>query len=153
MVSFSARGGRWVIAQFVLLLAHGALCVIARAVPGQLAWQALGVLMTIGGIALMAAAMRQLGQALTAMPMPNGLGELVTNGLYAAVRHPIYTAVLLLSLGWVVLWQSLLGLIAWPAIIAFFFAKARKEERMLAKQFAGYDAYRTRTKMLIPGLL
>src|ERR1035438_4381734 len=37
--------------------------------------------------------------SLTAMPLPKERGQLATNGLYKFVRHPMYTSVLVFSLG------------------------------------------------------
>ncbi len=77
--------------------------------------------------------------------------QLVTNGLYRYVRHPLYTAGLVLI--WLVpflTWNLLalnLGLTAYVLIGATF------EERKLLLEFGEtYAEYHRRTPMLIPGL-
>jgi protein-S-isoprenylcysteine O-methyltransferase Ste14 len=37
-------------------------------------------------------------------------------------------------------------------LLAFFDLKSRREERWLAEQFEGYEAYRSRTRKLLPWL-
>ena len=79
---------------------------------------------------------------------------LVTDGIYARVRHPMYTAFFLYSIG-----QALVlpNWIAGPSYLAAFgllFAlRIAAEERMMRDQFPGdYDAYAARTKRLVPGI-
>ncbi|MBO9574223.1 MAG: isoprenylcysteine carboxylmethyltransferase family protein [Sphingobium sp.] len=80
--------------------------------------------------------------------------ELVTSGPYATIRHPIYTAVILLVAGIVLLNPSVsslagLALIAWSCWI-----KLRQEEVLMLQQFPeSYPAYMARTKRLVPGLI
>lgn len=75
--------------------------------------------------------------------------NVVAHGIYAYVRHPIYIGDLLLLLGlelalnsWLVLGVLLLA----PIVLL----KAIKEERMLAGELPGYDAYCARSKRFIP---
>jgi len=79
---------------------------------------------------------------------------LVTNGIYSRVRHPMYTAFFLYSIG-----QALVlpNWIAGPSYLAAFgllFAlRIGAEERMMGDQFPGaYEAYAARTKRLVPGI-
>jgi len=75
--------------------------------------------------------------------------QVVARGIYAFIRHPIYTGDLLLLLGlelalnsWLVLGVLILA----PAVML----KAMKEEKMLVRELSGYDAYCARTKRFIP---
>ena len=75
--------------------------------------------------------------------------EVVANGIYRFIRHPIYVGDLLLLLGlelalnsWLVLGVLILA----PVVMK----KAICEEEMLAGELAGYDAYRDRSKRFIP---
>ncbi len=75
--------------------------------------------------------------------------EVVANGIYRFIRHPIYVGDLLLLLGlelalnsWLVLGVLILA----PVVIK----KAIGEEKMLAEELTGYDAYRNRSKRFIP---
>ncbi len=79
---------------------------------------------------------------------------LVVDGIYAQVRHPMYLALLLHSVG-----QALVlpNWIAGPSyLVAFgllFLLRVGAEERMLRQRFGKeYESYMSRTKRLIPGL-
>jgi len=76
--------------------------------------------------------------------------ELVTTGPYALVRHPIYGGMLLAMLGSAI-GQSVLWLLPLIVYAPSFIRSARREEKLLLKQFPErYRAYRQRTTMLLP---
>ena len=72
--------------------------------------------------------------------------ELVTSGLYARVRNPIYvfgTTSFLLVLLALQGWQAL---VVWAVLVPVQVARARREEHVLADAFgAEYASYRTST--------
>lgn len=113
--------------------------------PGFLALAALGL--AVGGWALAA---NRPGN-FHIRPDPHPEGELVTHGPYAWVRHPMYLSVLLVMAAFALAgdaWQWA----AWLLLAGVLAAKARREERGLAILHPGYDAYRSRTKAIIPFL-
>jgi len=76
--------------------------------------------------------------------------ELVTSGPYRLVRHPIYSGVLVASVGTAVA-LSWTWLIAVALAGVYFVYSATVEERNLTEQFPDtYPAYKRSTKMLIP---
>jgi protein-S-isoprenylcysteine O-methyltransferase Ste14 len=76
--------------------------------------------------------------------------ELVTSGPYRFARHPIYTGILLASLG-TALALNWTWLTVAAVIGVYFIYSATVEERYLAEQFPDtYPAYRNSTKMLVP---
>ena len=77
-----------------------------------------------------------LGKNRTPYPQPRADSELIQHGIYARVRHPLYTSVMLASLGWAMIWQSAAAFGAALVLIPFFHAKARREERWLGEQFS-----------------
>lgn len=80
--------------------------------------------------------------------------ELVQRGPYRFVRHPIYSAMLLMLLGAAVVDGRLTWFIFLAVAIAGLTIKARSEERLLTKHFPeAYPAYRRRTKAIIPFVL
>jgi protein-S-isoprenylcysteine O-methyltransferase Ste14 len=93
-----------------------------------------------------------LGKNRTPFPQPRAGSELVQHGIYARVRHPLYTSVMLASLGWALIWQSVAAFVAALTLIPFFLAKARREERWLREQFPGYADYERRVPRFVPGL-
>jgi len=83
-------------------------------------------------------------------PRPRMGGTLVTNGPYAWIRHPMYTAFLLgaLALAWTAgndeAWM------AWWALSLVLWAKSTLEERWMLAQHPGYAHYREQTKRFVP---
>src|SRR5712691_380585 len=80
--------------------------------------------------------------------------RLITQGVYRRIRHPMYLALVLYSVG-----QALVipNWVAGPSnLIAFAILFARRvgaEERMMVEEFGDeYAAYTARTKRLIPGV-
>jgi len=90
-----------------------------------------------------------LGRSLSFMPEAR---RLVTQGLYRRIRHPLYLAEAIATLGVFLRfrsWQAALIL-----IIHSYFQVRRMdwEEDILAKMFSEYLDYRYRTDRLVPGL-
>jgi protein-S-isoprenylcysteine O-methyltransferase Ste14 len=85
-------------------------------------------------------------------PFPKRGGHLVTTGIYHWLRHPIYTAIVLIVIGLVLREPRVSLAVAAAVVIAFLFVKTRFEEGLLAAHYPQYCAYRKRTWGLIPGL-
>ncbi len=78
-------------------------------------------------------------------------GALVTRGLYRWIRHPLYTAGLLIL--WLSPAVSLNTFIIYLCLSAYLLMGAWFEERKLLREFGqAYAEYRKATPMLIPGL-
>jgi protein-S-isoprenylcysteine O-methyltransferase Ste14 len=80
--------------------------------------------------------------------------RLVTDGVYRKVRHPMYTSLLFVSVGQgLALPNAVAGpayLVAMGLMIAL---RLGHEERMMLDRFGEeYEAYRSRTKRLMPGV-
>jgi len=110
-----------------------------------------GLLLAIGGV-LGTLGILALGRNLSPFPKPIVGGSLVTNGVYGIVRHPIYTGLILGTLGWGLLMSSVLGVILAGVLFLFFDRKSRREEAWLMETYPGYAEYRGRVKKLIPGI-
>jgi protein-S-isoprenylcysteine O-methyltransferase Ste14 len=80
--------------------------------------------------------------------------ELITHGLYARVRHPMYLALLIYSLGQgLVLPNYVVGPSYGAAMLLMFAFRVGPEERLMLEEFGEkYAAYRATTFRLIPGL-
>lgn len=87
---------------------------------------------------------------LSPFPKPKEDASLVESGIFAVVRHPIYSGFIFFSFGWSVFWQSFAALIASIGLFLFFDIKARREERWLGAKFSNYAAYKQHIKKLIP---
>lgn len=80
-----------------------------------------------------------------------GEGKLVTNGLYAHIRHPQYTGFLLVTLGMLIEWATIPLLIMWPILALLYYRLAKKEEADMKKEFGSeYVEYKKKTSMFIP---
>ena len=80
-----------------------------------------------------------------------GQGKLVTNGIYAYIRHPQYAGFMLMTLGLLVHWATLPLLIMWPILTLLYYRLAKKEERDMEKEFGKqYLEYKRKTSMFIP---
>lgn len=78
---------------------------------------------------------------------------LVTSGIYGTIRHPSYLGLIVNSVGWSLGFRSGVGLVLTALMIPPLLARMNSEERMLLSQFgAEYEAYRSRTSRLIPGI-
>ncbi len=119
-----------------------------EAPKGLALWLGYGTFILGTVIALMAAI--NLGKNLTPLPRPKENAELVQDGLYRFVRHPIYFGVIVLSLGWGLIQQSALVWLYVVVITIFFDIKSRKEERWLIERFSTYADYQGRVRKLIP---
>jgi protein-S-isoprenylcysteine O-methyltransferase Ste14 len=147
---FLSRGGAWVIAQSIVMTAVVWLGVVFRGDWTRLAVILPGVVLFAVGGCFGIAGVAVLGRNRTPFPQPREDSELVQRGIYAVVRHPLYTSVMLASLGWSLIWQSWPALVAALVLVPFFHAKARREERWLRGQFPGYVDYERRVPRFIP---
>ncbi len=88
-------------------------------------------------------ARRQLGVAFSVRPQAS---QLVTTGLYAKLRHPIYVFGTLAFLLVLLALQGWAALVVWAILIPVQVLRARREEGVLAEAFgAEYEAYRGST--------
>ena len=115
----------------------------------------VGTALSVLGVTIVVIAASELGRrhSFSTLPMPAADGVLVETGLYARVRHPVYSGIVLAELGWAVASASPLALGALVVLVVVLNLKAAREEIWLAKRYPGYAAYRARTRRLIPGLL
>ena len=79
-------------------------------------------------------------------------GRLVTDGVYARVRHPQYTGLFLIAFGeGIVHWPTVVSVVAFPIIVFSYVRLARREERdMIAKFGDTYRDYQRRVPMFVP---
>ena len=76
--------------------------------------------------------------------------HLVTNGPYQWIRHPMYTALLLIMLALVCESFSYWRGLCWVLLSVDLVMKLSYEERLLREVFDDYEAYRLRTWRLVP---
>jgi protein-S-isoprenylcysteine O-methyltransferase Ste14 len=111
--------------------------------PGGRAFLVLGLPFIAGGVLLMAAAMRQFRAAGTHVETWRPTEALVTRGVYARTRNPIYLAMLAIYIGLGIEINSVWVLaLAVPLFFALRYGVIAREERYLAAKFGEpYRAY------------
>lgn len=77
--------------------------------------------------------------------------KLVTEGVYAYVRHPQYSGLFLITIGLLIQWPSFTSLVMWPILMFSYYKLAMREERDVEKQFGkAYTEYKARVPAFIP---
>jgi protein-S-isoprenylcysteine O-methyltransferase Ste14 len=147
--SWNARGEFFVIAQFVLLgLIFWLPIFPAFAFPAS----SIGTFLKYFGFVLIVWAGLNLGRNLTPLPKPKRDAQLVTTGIFAWMRHPIYTALMLLTLGTALERGDSTALILSACLAVLLEFKSRREEAWLLEQFPDYATYRSRVSKFLPGI-
>ena len=142
-------GYSWVLIQALLFALYGlALAFGASASWGV--WRWLGALLALLGAWVGLAALRMHGRKLTPLPEPNPALGLQRTGVYAVIRHPMYTGLLLSAFGLAILLQKPLAIVGATTLTAFFNLKAREEERRLQRNYPEYADYQRATGRFLP---
>ena len=77
--------------------------------------------------------------------------QLVKDGVYKHIRHPLYLGETLRNLGIVTVFSSVYGVLLIAVATGFLFFRIRNEERMLVERFGEeYKEYQRTTKRIVP---
>lgn len=150
------RGEYLVVLQFVLLFVFILLPVwnplVTPALLDTLAPLRWGALILSGVIALLFGGLgfANLRDYLTPLPYPVDHSQLVRHGVYAWVRHPLYSSQLFAALGWTLYSLSLTHLLVLAIGFFFFDYKAGKEEGWLTERHPDYANYARRVRKFVP---
>lgn len=116
----------------------------------------VGVLLALGGIVVLGLAVYAYQRANAALPhvepTPDAQAQLVMSGIYARVRHPIYTAVLLGGMGVALAHGHIVVIMLALLLVPFFTFKSRYEEKLLRGAYPEYADYMKRTGRFLPFL-
>ncbi len=156
---YQQRGGG--LLRYMLPLAVGAYLIFKgprlsdplnlRVIPhvNAIAWT--GVVLCIAGLLFCFWARFTLGSNWSGVVTFKGGHELITRGPYAIVRHPIYTGLLIMLVGTVIVFGHVAGIIALPLVFWGLWIKLRYEEKLMLEKFpTEYEVYSRRVKRLIP---
>jgi len=106
----------------------------------------LSDLIIIAGFILLSAAWKVLYEAQRSH-------KLAVTGPYAWVRHPQYDGFILIMLGFLLQWPTMLTLVMFPILVYMYVHLAHTEEREVLKEFGDeYAVYATATPAFIPHL-
>lgn len=111
-----------------------------------------GTIICVAGVMLMVAGIVSLRQVLRVPPEPKAGGHLVTSGVYRRLRHPMYTGVVALVVGLVLLQPAVYVAIGLVVVVVFLVVKSRFEEQLLRERYSDYAEYMTHTSGVLPGL-
>lgn len=142
--------------QFVLLgiLAWAGMALPAPAAPTWVRFLGAGVA-GIGLVVLGLAILTHLvvnRSLVNVSPEPNPQRQLVSTGIYARVRHPIYTGVIMTAAGMAITHGHIVSLAVAVTLGAFFTYKSMFEERWLRRVYPAYSDYQRRSGRFIPPL-
>ena len=101
------------------------------------------------GLVLIAAAIA-LGSALTASPIPRSDAELVTTGIYRWVRHPMYSALILIGIALFLGEANYFSFLILIALSLLLFLKSRYEDALLAQRHEAARKYQQQTGRFLP---
>ena len=120
-------------------------------VPATEAWFWVGWAVTLAGMALTVLARMWLGRNWSGTVTLKQDHELICDGPYAYMRHPIYTGLLLALIGTAIAidqWQALVGVVL---VMVALVRKMTVEERFMHEQFGeAYTRYRAHVRALVP---
>src|SRR5262245_25663194 len=99
-----------------------------------------------GGFLVLASAWKVLYEAQRAH-------TLATTGPYAYVRHPQYVGFIVIMLGFLFQWPTLVTLVMFPILVAMYVKLARREEKEVLEEFGEeYRDYMESTPAFFPSL-
>ena len=79
--------------------------------------------------------------------------QLATTGIYAHMRHPQYVAFIVIMLGFLLQWPTLLTLLMFPVLVVMYIRLARREEQDAIAEFGDeYRRYMNGVPSFIPRL-
>jgi protein-S-isoprenylcysteine O-methyltransferase Ste14 len=151
------RGNRWVLVVFTIV---GLLLGYIPALTDRLGiltidgdtmrW--IGVVLFVIGCGVRLWPVVVLGKRFSGLVAIQKGHTLQTTGIYSVIRHPSYLGLLITLLGWALAFRSVVGIALGALLIPALVGRMNAEEALLRSQFGTeYDAYRARTKRLIPG--
>jgi len=107
----------------------------------------LGILSVVTGVwAILAMQLHTV----TFLPSVRRGGQLCTSGPYRVIRHPMYTAVLLLLLALLLNDYSPVRLMVFLIVLVDLLVKMNVEEKILIAHYADYKDYMKGTKRIVP---
>lgn len=109
--------------------------------------EAAGTLLLILAAFILFAALKENTFAAPVVKIQKERGQkVISTGLYAFVRHPMYAGAVLLFIGVPLLLSSLYGLVRSAVLIVLIAVRSLGEEAMLKQELEGYSEYMKRVK-------
>lgn len=148
--------------QLHVILVNGALLLLVLPIPGLRARFlyesnvviAIGLVIQIASLVLAISARHHLGRNWSGEVRIASEHELIRSGPYRFVRHPIYSAILGMYIGTMLVSGEIHAPIAFVIVTLAYWRKIRLEERALHERFGEeFAAYCSETSALVPGVI
>jgi len=107
--------------------------------------ESLSLALLLLSIIFLITAFLQLNKYLSPFPTPVKNSKLVTNGVFAISRHPIYSAIIVGTFSWGLFLGSGYKTLLAVVFLFFFYFKTNYEEKKLEEQFHEYNEYKKKT--------
>ncbi len=118
----------------------------AKGDPHFSALHVLSNVFIFGGFILLAGAWKALYTA-------QRTHTIAVSGPYARIRHPQYVGFILIMVGFLLQWPTLITLVMFPVLVTMYLRLARREERETLAEFGElYTSYAAATPAFIPRL-
>jgi protein-S-isoprenylcysteine O-methyltransferase Ste14 len=158
-IAWRAPGFRWTMLWIIILILvithflfpQHSLHFLKITSTAPLFLQIIGVGLTVLGLIIAIIARKTLSDNWSSDIEFKKNHKLITEGIYRYIRHPIYTGIICMGLGAIIVDQSIIVVLFYFCMAAFLIYKMKKEETLLLKHFQKeYPAYMKKTKALIP---
>ncbi|WP_296618433.1 isoprenylcysteine carboxylmethyltransferase family protein [Marivirga sp.] len=121
--------------------------------PNDKTSQAIGLIIATFGFLLVKLAFRPISFSEFMGIKPEQKQHLITSGIYARMRHPLYTALILGVIGFVIFSPTYTNLVHAICILIYLIIGIHYEEKRLIAHFGKeYEDYKKQTPMLFPTL-
>lgn len=110
------------------------------------------VLFTLAMVIALATTYAFRQSKLTVFPEPRRNATLISSGIFAYIRHPYYSSVLLYAASMLTAHCSYWRLAVAITLLLVIVRKMAHEEKLLCQHFTDYPNYMLHTKKLIPGV-
>jgi protein-S-isoprenylcysteine O-methyltransferase Ste14 len=103
---------------------------------------------------LIAAGFIMIGSAWSVLYQAQRAHQVATEGPYTYLRHPQYAGFIVIMLGFLVQWPTLITLLMFPILVVMYIRLAQREERESLAEFGEtYAKYAAQTPAFLPRLL
>jgi protein-S-isoprenylcysteine O-methyltransferase Ste14 len=110
----------------------------------------ISIIIVVVGLLILILGLIQLQRNLTPFPSPKQNAELVTNGVYRFMRHPIYTGIFITAIGYALYGAHSTRFLISILLLVLFYFKSVYEEKLLNKKFSAYQQYQLKTARFFP---
>ncbi len=138
---------------FLLILLGGGLIPPEYFMPHGKSSQGVGLILATFGFFLTKMAFKEVSFASFIGLKEEKESHLITSGIYARIRHPLYSATILFLIGFVIFSPSYTNLIHGICLFIYLIIGVQYEEKRLLKTFGKeYKQYKEKVPMLLPRL-